>query len=34
MASETDDAPHDVSRRDLFRTVGAGEPRKIGRAPV
>ena len=24
MASETDDAPHDLSRRDLFKTVGAG----------
>jgi gluconate 2-dehydrogenase gamma chain len=34
MASETDDAPRDVSRRDLFKTVGAGAAAAVAGAPV
>jgi gluconate 2-dehydrogenase gamma chain len=34
MASETDDAPRDVSRRDLFRTVGAGAAAAVAGAPL
>jgi len=34
MASETDDAPRDVSRRDLFKTVGAGAAAAVAGAPL
>jgi len=34
MASETDDAPRDVSRRELFRTVGAGAAAAVTGAPL
>jgi gluconate 2-dehydrogenase gamma chain len=34
MASETDDAPHDLSRRDLFKTVGAGAAAAVAGAPL
>ena len=34
MASETDDAPRDVSRRDLFKTVGAGAAAAVTGAPL
>jgi len=34
MASESDDAPRDVSRRDLFRTVGAGAAVAVTGAPL
>jgi len=34
MASETDDTPRDVSRRDLFRTVGAGAAAAVAGAPL
>jgi gluconate 2-dehydrogenase gamma chain len=34
MASEADDAPHEVSRRDLFRTVGAGAAAAATGAPL
>jgi gluconate 2-dehydrogenase gamma chain len=34
MASETDGAPHEVSRRDLFKTVGAGAAAAVAGAPL
>ncbi len=34
MAWETDDAPRDVSRRDLFKTVGAGAAAAVAGAPL
>jgi len=34
MAWKTDDAPHDVSRRDLFKTVGAGAAAAVAGAPL
>jgi len=34
MASEADDAPHEVSRRDLFKTVGAGAAAAVAGAPL
>jgi gluconate 2-dehydrogenase gamma chain len=34
MASETDEAPHEVSRRDLFKTVGAGAAAAVAGAPL
>jgi gluconate 2-dehydrogenase gamma chain len=34
MASETDSAPRDVSRRDLFKTVGAGAAVAVTGAPL
>ena len=34
MASETDDSPRDVSRRDLFKTVGAGAAAAVAGAPL
>ncbi len=34
MASEADDAPRDVSRRDLFKTVGAGAAAAVAGAPL
>jgi gluconate 2-dehydrogenase gamma chain len=34
MASETDDAPREVSRRDLFKTVGAGAAAAVAGAPL
>jgi gluconate 2-dehydrogenase gamma chain len=34
MASETDDAPRDVSRRDLFRAVGTGAAAAVAGAPL
>jgi len=33
MASETQDPPHDLSRRDLFKTVGAGAAAAVAGAP-
>jgi gluconate 2-dehydrogenase gamma chain len=34
MASETDDTPHDLSRRDLFKTVGAGAAAAVAGGPL
>lgn len=34
MASETDDTPHDLSRRDLFKTVGASAAAAVTGAPL
>ena len=34
MASETGDPPRDVSRRDLFKTVGAGAAAAVAGAPL
>jgi len=34
MASETKDPPHDLSRRDLFKTVGAGAAAAVAGAPL
>ena len=34
MASETQDPPHDLSRRDLFKTVGAGAAAAVAGAPL
>jgi gluconate 2-dehydrogenase gamma chain len=34
MASETHDPPHDLSRRDLFKTVGAGAAAAVAGAPL
>jgi gluconate 2-dehydrogenase gamma chain len=34
MASETNDAPHDLSRRDLFKTVGASAAAAVAGAPL
>lgn len=34
MARESDDAPRDVSRRDLFKTVGAGAAAAVAGAPL
>ena len=34
MASETDSAPHEVSRRDLFKTVGIGAAAAVAGAPL
>src|SRR5712671_7896372 len=34
MASETQDPPHEVSRRDLFKTVGAGAAAAVAGAPL
>jgi gluconate 2-dehydrogenase gamma chain len=34
MASETDEAPHEVSRRDLFKTVGASAAAAVAGAPL
>ena len=34
MASETQDPPHDLSRRDLFKTMGAGAAVAVAGAPL
>jgi gluconate 2-dehydrogenase gamma chain len=34
MASETDNAPHDLSRRDLFKTVGVGAAAAVAGGPL
>jgi len=34
MATETGDPPRDVSRRDLFKTVGAGAAAAVAGAPL
>src|SRR5258708_30691342 len=34
MASETQDPPHDLSRRDLFKTMGAGAAAAVAGEPL